>query len=252
MIKKIAQIGLLVLMSIMSQLSLAALPQTVRVATNPAYPPFESINSNGEIEGFDIDVMNAVCRQMKVTCAITGQPWDSLIPSLQLGKFDAIISAMNITDERKKEVDFTDAYYVNTMNFLGETTKKVDISTAGLKGKVVGVLRGTTAQYFLQAEYPQVKLKTYANQLDSFLDFTSGRIDIVLADTPVVLGWLKENNTANKYAVFGGPISDIKHVGPGYGIALKKENSELLAAFNKALAEIKANGDYEKIMRKYF
>ncbi len=253
MIKKILQIGLFFLISIVGQLSLAALPETLHIATSATYAPFESINSRGKIEGFDVDIVNALCKQMKVSCTMTNQPWDALISSLQVGKFDALIGAMNITDTRKKEVNFTDPYYINTVSFVGETDKAADLYSVGLKHKIVGVQRGSTAQYLLQGQYPKVKLNTYVNQQDAFLDLMSGRIDIVLADTPVVMKWIKENDAQQqKYAVLVQPVSHIKYLGLGYGIALKKGNAELLAAFNKALAEIKANGDYEKIVRKYF
>jgi len=230
----------------------ATLPQTLRVVTEATYPPFEFISAEGSIQGFDIDIVNALCKHIKVSCMFSNQPWDSLIPSLQLGKFDVLVGGINITETRKKQVDFTEPYYMNTDSFVAPKNKALDVSRAGLQGKTVGVQRSTTAQYFLQGEYPQTKIKTYLSQQDAFLDLVLGRVDAVLGDTPVVMKWLKESHSSPKYVVVGQPMNSAQYFGMGYGIALKKGNAELLAAFSKALAEIKANGEYEKIVKKYF
>jgi len=250
--KKLIQAGLFFAVSLIAQESGAALPQTLQIATEATYPPFEFVDSKGQIQGFDIDIVNALCKQIKVTCTFSNQPWDSLIPSLKLGKFDVLVGGMNITEARKQQVDFTDPYYTNSDSFVGVKAKPLDITSIGLKDKTIGVQGGTTAQYFLEGEYPQAKIKTYASEQDAFLDLVSGRVDAVLADTPVVMAWLKDNNASHKYAVLGNAVNDPKYFGPGYGIAFKKGNTELLAAFNKALAEIKTNRDYKKIVRRYF
>lgn len=240
------------LITLISHPILAALPQTLRFGTEATYPPFEFVDSAGKIQGFDIDIANALCKQMKVTCTFSNVPWDSLIPSLKLGKFNALIGGMNITDARKKQVDFTDPYYASTANFVGLTNKVLDVTPAGLKNKTVGVQGGTTLQHFLQEMYPAVKIKAYASQQDAFLDLLSARVDVVLGDTLMVMSWLKSNNNADKYQVIGEPISNTKYFGAGYGIAVKTGNAELLAAFNQALSQIKANGDYKKIVQQHF
>jgi arginine transport system substrate-binding protein len=250
-IKKIIQAALFVGISFLAHAVLAALPSTLRVATEATYPPFEFVDAKGEIQGFDVDIVQALCKQMQVTCVFSNQPWESLIPSLKVGKFDVLIGGMNITEARKEQVDFTEPYYASTVSFVAPIAKEIDIDS-GLEGKTIGVQGGTATEILLKEKYPAATIKTYTSQQNAFLDLTSGRVDAVLADTPVVLIWLKKNHASEKYQRVGKPIIDLAHLGSGYGIALKKGNTELRSAFNKALVEIKETGEYEKIVQKYF
>lgn len=250
--KKFFTTALFLCISMMSQFAFAALPHTVRFATEATYPPFAFSNEKGEIQGFDIDVVHVLCKEIKVECTFTSQAWDSLIPSLQLGKFDALAGGMTITEERKKQVDFTEPYYANSLSFVGVTKKKFDVSGNGLKGKIVGVQSGTTSQQYLQQQHPDVQVKAYTSQQDAFLDLISGRVDVVLADTPVITHWLYANDPTRDYMILGQPITDPKYAGLGYGIAVKKGNTELLSALNKAIEKMKASGEDKKIIKKYF
>ncbi len=233
-------------------IALADLPKTLTFATEATYPPFEFVAENGQIQGFDVDIVYALCKQMAVTCTFNNQPFDSLIPGLKIGKFDGLISGLNITTERQQQVDFTVPYYASTASFVSLRAPKNETSPQALKDKTVGIQAGTSLQNFLKAEYPNTKVKTYVSAQDAFLDLISGRVDFVFADTPVVLSWLKTNNAKNQYAIVGTPIRNEVYFGRGYGIAVKKENTALLAALNKALVQIKANGDYQKITKAYF
>lgn len=230
----------------------AELPRIIRFATEATYPPFEYIDASGKIKGFDIDIAQALCMRMKTQCTFTNQPWESLIPSLKLGKFDALIGALAITDVRKQQVDFTDAYFSNAGSFVAPTDKHLTLSPTGLRDKIIGVQGGTTMEQYLATEYGhEVKIKTYASQQDAFLDLTSGRLDAVLGDMPTVTDWLKKHD-GNKYEMIGEPIESPKFFGVGYGIAVKKGNKELLDALNQALKDIKTDGTYERIADAYF
>lgn len=249
--KKFFQVGLL-LAAIVSGQAWAAIPQTIRFATEATYPPFEYTDASGQIKGFDIDIAKALCKQMKVNCTFSNQPWDSLIPSLKLGKFDALIGAMAITPERQKQVDFTQPYYAATAEFIAAKNNNFVISPEGLKGKNIGTQGGTTFENFLKAKYPDAKVKTYASLQDAYLDLVAGRVDMVLGDTPMSQEWLKKDNNSKNYAVVGTPVASLEYFGSGYGIAVQQGNTELAAAFNKALADIKAIGTYNLIVRQYF
>lgn len=248
--KNLIKILLGITLSFVALLSVAQ-NKALTFATEATYPPFESLDTNGQMQGFDIEIIKALCAQMKTQCTFTNQAFDSLIPSLQLGKFDAIFGAMNITPARQQQVDFTDPYYANTASVV--TVKdKAEPLAKGLEGKTVGVQSGTTLAQYLQDTYGnKVTVNTYASEQSAFLDLTSGRIDAVMGDTPLIKDWVKKNNNGN-YVIVGKPISAEKYFGKGYGIAVKKGNTTLLQALNKALAEIKANGTYAKIVQKYF
>lgn len=231
----------------------AAIPQTINFATEATYPPFEYVDPNGKIQGYDIDLANALCQQMHVQCTFTNQPWDSLVPSLKLGKFDALISALAITDTRKQQVDFTDPYLSTTAIFVAPVASHLSISPGNLKDKTIGVQGGTTFEQYLMAEYPDIiKIKTYNSIQDAFLDLASGRVDAVLGDTPSIVDWLHKHDTAEKYEQVGEPVINPKFFGIGYAIAVQKGNKELVDAFNAALNEIKLNGTYQKINEKFF
>jgi arginine transport system substrate-binding protein len=217
-------------------------------ATEATYPPFEYQDEKGNIKGFDIDIANALCKQMKAECTFTNQAFSSLIPSLAIGKFDAIIAALGITAERQKEVSFTDSYYTPSASFVAPLSKHYQLKN--LTGKTVGVQQGSTFEKYLSEKYgKQLTPKTYASIQEAFLDLTAGRVDVVIADTTIAQIWLKNNKN---YTIVGKPITDIEYFGIGYGIAVSKNNPTLLNDLNAALKAIKANGEYDKVIKEYF
>lgn len=232
--------------------SYAALGKTIKFATEATYLPFESITSSGEIRGLDIDIANALCKEIGVSCTFTNQPFDSLITGLKLGKFDAVIASMEITQERKKEVAFTNPYLFQTVNFATPIKSTfTTVSAKSLKGKTIGVQAGTTFEQYLCAHYKTVvKVNTYTSMTTAFIDLQAGRIDGVLGDTILIANWLKQQNAASKFRLIGKPVDDALFK-TGDGIAVKKENGELLKALNGALAKIKASGELDKIVQKY-
>lgn len=234
-------------------INVAQTKTVLKFATEATYPPFEYFTPEGKIQGFDIDVMNAVCKEIGVTCTITHQPFDSLIPSLKLGKFDAIIAAMAITPERAKQVDFTNPYYIDTVHFVAAKKSKLIISNAGLQGKIIGVQGGTTFQHYVQDMYGNiVKIKPYESNEQGLLDLKNGRIDAYFCDTPFITQWLERDNNDKDYTIVGKPIESQKYFGSGNGIAVKKGNKELLDALNKAIAKLKADGTLKKLEQEYF
>jgi arginine transport system substrate-binding protein len=223
------------------------------LATEATYPPFESVNNQGQMIGFDVEVLSAICANLKKECKFVNQPWDSLIPGLQLGKFDVIFGAMNITAERQKQIDFTAPYYFNTGSFVAPKSAKLSLDPQSLKNKTIGVQGSTTYDYYMQAKYEKiVHLNRYSSIQDAFLDLQSGRIDAVFGDSPIILEWLKNPANNSAYNTVGEPVNDPKFFSSGYGFGVKKSNTELLNQLNQGLNAIKANGEYQKIVQKYF
>lgn len=224
--------------------------KTIRFATEATYPPFESVDEFGVLKGFDIDIANALCQQIKAQCTFSVQSFNSLIPSLKLRKFDALIAALGITPEREKEVDFTDSYYEPTASFVALLSKNYTLKS--IQGKTIGVQTGSTFERYLHDKYHRkVKIKTYSSVQDAFLDLIAGRVDLVLADSPIANAWLLKNGN-NFYGVVEKPIIDHVYFGVGYGIAVRKGDTLLLHALNNALKVIKADGTYQSIAKKYF
>lgn len=242
---------ILVLILFGSTILFAAPIKTIRFGTEATYPPFEYIDESGKIKGFDIDLANALCTKIGADCIFIYQAFNSLITSLNLGKFDAIISSIGITAERLKQVSFTTPYYEPSAAFV--TARDPSDTIADLIGKKVGVQQGTTMEKYMNEKYgDKVSIKTYASIQEAFLDLTSGRVDFVMTDLPIAEAWLKKDNHDKRYGVMGQPIVDSVYFGAGYGIAVRKDDVELLNALNKALSEIKADGTYQALIKKYF
>jgi len=250
--KKIALLGSIALSLMVS--SLVAAEKPLRVGIEAAYPPFAYKTPDGEIAGFDYEIGNALCEQMKVKCQWVEQEFDGLIPSLKVKKVDAILSSMTITDERRKSVAFTSKYYYSPARLAMKAGTEVDADFQSLKGKRIAVQRSTTTDRFAtEVLKPKgVEVVRYSTQNEIYLDLISGRLDGVLADAiPLDEGFLKTEN-GKSFAFVGPNFTDPHYFGEGAGIAVRKGDAELLDQFNQAIVAIRANGKYQAIQSKYF
>ncbi|HWH84969.1 MAG TPA: ABC transporter substrate-binding protein, partial [Burkholderiaceae bacterium] len=230
----------------------AAEPAPLRVAVEGAYPPFSSVGPDGQIKGFDIDIAQAVCAEMKVTCTLVQQDFDAMIPALQAHKSDLIVASMSITPERQKAVDFSDKYYQTPARLIAKSGTAIDGSAASFKGKKIGVQRSTIHDRYATAKFAGATIARYTKQDEVFLDLAAGRIDATLVDSVAGdTGFLK--TPAGKGYAFTGPVyDDPAFFGVGAGIALRKGETELRGKLNAALKAIRANGTYQKLQAKYF
>ncbi|MCT4710911.1 ABC transporter substrate-binding protein ArtJ [Enterobacteriaceae bacterium H11S18] len=225
----------------------ATAAEKISFGSSATYPPFESLNASNQIVGFDIDLAKALCKQMQADCTFTNHAFDSLIPSLKFRKYDAVISGMDITPERSKQVAFTDPYYANSAVVIAK--KGAFKSLNELKGKRVGMENGTTHQKYLQDKHPEIKTVSYDSYQNAIIDLKNGRLDGVFGDTAVVNEWLKTNP---QLGTVGEHVTDPQYFGTGLGIAVRPENKALLKKLNDALAAIKADGTYQKISDQWF
>ncbi len=224
----------------------ATTAETIRIGTEGAYPPFNQIDADGNLIGFDIDIAKALCKQMEVQCEFVTQDWDGIIPGLLARKYDVIVASMSITEERKQAVDFTNPYYSNKLQYVAKIDSEFD--PKNVEGKTIGAQRATiSAQYLEDNLADQVTIKLYDTQENAYLDLASGRSDAVLADKLVTAEWLK-SDAADGYDFVGEPID----IDDKIGIALRKGDTDLRDRFNDALAEIREDGTYERINAKYF
>jgi len=240
------------LLSLTLLTSTSAFAETVRVGVEGAYPPFSKVNKDGKLEGFDIDIAHALCKNMGVECKLIKQDWDGLIPALMAKKFDAIIASMSMTDERKEKVNFTNHYYKSPARFIHKKGQPFEISKAGLKGKSVGVQRGTVSDKFVTGTFGEgVDIKRYGTQEEIYLDLNAGRVEFVFADAFVLIEFLNSDK-GKDYEFVGESYTDQKYFGDGIGIAVRKGDTKLTDSLNKAIAGIRKDGTYETIRKKYF
>lgn len=241
-----------ILVALLATASIYSQAETLKMGTEGAYVPFNMINKEGQLEGFDIDIGNALCAEMKVECEWVTADWDGIIPALMSKKFDTIVASMSITDERKQKIDFTNKYYTSPVKFARPKGSKTEISVKGLKGKVIGVQGGTVTESFVKGMFGDVaEIKAYGAQDESGLDFVSGRVDLMAADSFVLYDFLASEDGAFAEAV-GPDFDNPKYLGEGIGIGIRKGDDELKARLNKAIKAIRANGTYQKINAKYF
>jgi arginine/ornithine transport system substrate-binding protein len=225
----------------------------VRIGVEGAYPPFSYVDSSGKLQGFDIDIAEALCDAMKVKCTLVTQDWDGIIPALMARKYDAIIASMSITPERKEKVAFTNKYYQTPAKFVARKGANIEISKEGLKGKTVGVQRATIHDSYLTDNYGDVvNIKRYGTQDEAYLDMASGRIDLLLADSVALQDGFLKTEAGKDFEFVGPDLIEPRWFGEGMGIALRKGDDELREMFNKAIDTIRADGTYKKIQDKYF
>jgi len=230
----------------------AALPE-LKVAIDPTYEPFTFKTSDGKPTGFDVDIADALCNEIKRQCVYVEQVWDSMIPGLQAKKYDVIISSMSITEERQKVVDFTDKYY----NTPSRIVVKADTSftdEASLKGKRIGVLKGSTQEKYAMGELRPlgVSVVPYEAQDQVYLDIKSGRLDGTVADSVEVTGGFLSKPEGAGYGFVGPVLNDPKYYGIGVGVALRQGEAQLKDELNAAIKAIRDNGTYDTVSKKYF
>lgn len=221
----------------------------VKMGTEGAYPPFNNINEDGKLVGFDIEIGNALCDAMDVTCEWVTSDWDGIIPALLAKKFDTIMASMSITEERKEKIAFTNKYYTSPVRFIRR--KGTGASPEDISGAVVGVQSATVSENLVRGRFPNAEVKTYAEQEQANLDLTSGRVDLVAADAFVLMDFV-DSEAGNDVEFVGPSYTDEEYLGEGIGIGVRKEDDELRKMLNQAIKQIREDGTYQKINAKYF
>lgn len=221
--------------------------KTIHIATEGTYKPFSTTKADGSLSGFDVELMRALCDEMKAKCEIKPQDWDGLLPGLIAKKYDAVIDAISITKERQAQVDFTDPYFTNTLVFVtkkGSTINPDD--PAQIESNKVAAQRSTLSTQWMENTHPKAKLNLYENLDQAFMDLAAGRSTMMISDKAPAYYWLTTPE-GQGFEVKGKEID----VDDKMAIALQK-NSPLREDFNKAIAAVKENGTYDKIYQSYF
>lgn len=220
---------------------------------NEPLPPLFSKDASGEWHGWEIDMMNAVCTQMKEKCSIVDMSWDGLIPGLLAKKFDVIWSDMSITNDRKKTIDFTDKYYNTPSKLVGAKDGHAGTSPDDLAGKTIGIQVSTVQEQYYQKYFSaKSSTKTYSTLDESLQDLSAGRIDYVFADAISLGEFLKSDGGKECCEDKGNVANDPSILGFGVGGGLRKEDTELRQKINAAIKAVRDSGEYDKITKKYF
>lgn len=218
------------------------------------YPPFESKSASGELQGFDIDVGNAVCAAAKLKCEWFDTAFDGLIPALQARKFDAINSAMNVTEKRRQAIDFTDVIYRVPSQLIAKKSSGLLPTVESLRGKHVGVLQGSIQESYAQAHWAPkgVDVVSYQDQNQVYLDLSSGRLDGTLVLAPAGQTGFLDHPDGKDFAFVGDAVRDDKILGSGIAFGLRKGDTANKQKLDAAIAKIKQEGVIQQLSKKYF
>lgn len=223
-----------------------AAEKVLRVGTEPSFAPFEfQKEGSKEFTGFDIDLIRAIGKQMGYKVEVQNMGFDALIPALNAGNIDVAIAGMSITDERKKVVEFSDPYYTSGLIIMVNKDNN-DIKTLkDLEGKRIACQIGTTGEKKSRS-VPGAQVTAFNTQSEASLELKNGGADAVINDAPVVAYYLQQGGSESAKTV------GEKMEAEDYGIAVKKDNAKLAAEINKAMAELKKNGEFDKIYKTWF
>ena len=251
-----------------------SLPDHITVATEGAYPPWNYTSADGALTGYEIDLTKVLCERMKVTCDLVAQEWNGIIPGLSVGKYDAIIASMGVTEERKKVVAFSKPYAKapngfltsseNALKDLPDAGQSFDLANAApqseaaieamktrLAGKTIGVQTGSTAATFAQQYFKDLDIREYPSFEQLGLELTAGRLDLAVA-----------NVTAFKAVIDASPAGTLVFAGPNFSggvlglgttnVALRPGDEALRQAFDEAISAINTDGTNKALTEKWF
>lgn len=223
--------------------------EVLKIATEGAYPPFNYVDSDNKLHGFDVDIANALCERMKVECTIVAQDWEGIIPALMAKKYDAVVASMIATDERKKKIAFTNHYYRTPLSVAVAKDSAITDAQTKFKGLTVGAQSSSTQAIYAEDHYAPAgaDVKFYPTLDEANSDLAAGRLDGVIADKFPLLAWA-ESTGKDCCKIIG----DVNGTTADASIAVRQEDNALRERLNKALDEIVADGTYKKISSRYF
>ncbi|MEL0628088.1 transporter substrate-binding domain-containing protein [Psychromonas aquatilis] len=247
----IRQLIVICLLCISSFNVLALQEMKVKFATDINYYPFEYITEDNKLQGFDIDIAKAICEQVNLQCTFEHRRFDDLLIMLPFKRYDAVIAALDITDQRSKVVDFSDSYYKIAPAFISR--EKFD-GQLSLKGKFIGVQANTSHQnYLVKAQQSQDSyIVPYFSSKAALEDLQRQKIDAVFADFAVIKTFLDKQKEPSQLVISRREDVFMGQFSAGYGIAVDKGNDILRERLNQGLKLITENGTYEEVFKKYF
>ena len=225
----------------------------IKIAVEGNFPPFNYLDSNGDLQGFDVEIAQALCTEMNNSCELVIQAWEEMIPGLQDRKYDAIVSSMSMSTERRQKVAFTTRYYDSPTIFITAKNSAITKFTpVDLAGKRLGVTLATSQEAYAKHFFDQSSIIVFASSPELYEGLAEGQVDVILEDKLAAYDWLANTKAGQCCEFRGEDIKDATYFGDGAGIALRKDDEALLGKFEDALASITDNGTYDMINAKYF
>ena len=245
--------ALMLLGAAADQTPVAAQEPELKVAVEGKFPPFNYVDANGMLQGFDVEIADALCRNMKSRCTFVMQDWNDMIPGLLDSEYDAIVSSMSMSETRRQQVDFTERYYNSPSTMIAPKNSGAGIDKpADLRGVRLGVASSTSQEAYARQHYPDAEIVIFESSPALYDALIEEQVDIVLEDKLAAYDWLSNTRAGLCCQFSGEDITDARFFGEGAGIAIRKQDDALEAQLNEALDAIMTNGEYDMINAKYF
>ena len=226
---------------------------SVTFLTGKGYPPFNYIDEDNVLTGFNVDIARAICLEMGSTCDVKARPWNQLMPALQRGEADAVVASQVISPVGLRKVDYTESYYRTPGRFVAlRNAQKLKITPVGLEAKKLGAVKGTTHEAYLRDFFKDSIIVAYDSAALARSALASGSIDMLFGDAMSLSFWLSGTASKTCCEFRGGAFSEPKYFGDGVGITVAKGDRQLRALLNNALAAVRASGRYEELFLRYF
>lgn len=242
------------LMLVASPLMSWGASEDLRFGVDPTYPPFESKRPDGTLTGFDIELGESLCTELKRRCVWVESAFDGMITALKGKKFDGILSALSITEQRKTEIAFSDTLYDTPARLVAREGSPLQPAAESLRGKRIGVQQGSVFEVYARRMWGLngVEVVPYQSSDLTYSDLINGRLDAAFDDAIAISEGLLKKPIGKGFGYAGDVVKSPEIFGPGTGIGLRKSDTALAAEINQALERIHQNGTYERIARKYF
>ncbi|OHV78890.1 transporter substrate-binding domain-containing protein [Ensifer sp. LCM 4579] len=230
----------------------ASAEEPVVVGFDALNPPYASVASDGQLQGFDVDMINAICTVEKLKCELRNIPWDGIFAALDSGKIDVVAAALNISEERKKKYAMPGPYLNSPFAYMANASSTLDGTKDGLSGKTIGTVAASLLERYLNERMGKtIQIAPYDSMDAAVLDLDSGRVDAVFSEL-ATLQAAYVNAKPGAYKIIGEPINDPAYSSLGKGLAIRADDKTLSSAFDKGLAAIIADGTHARLTKKWF
>jgi polar amino acid transport system substrate-binding protein len=227
--------------------------QAVRLLTDLDYPPFDYAGPDGNPAGFNVDLAQLICSELKAACTIQARPFATLLDALAANQGDAVIASIAATSETRKRADFSDPYYRTPARFVARGDSPIgDVLPELVAGKKVAVVAGTAHEAYLKQMFTQAEIHSYPTAAAARAALRDKQVDLLFGDGIALSFWLNGTDSAGCCAFRGGPFLDSRFFGDGIGIAVKPGNNVLRLALNWALFQIWEKGSFTDLWLRYF
>jgi polar amino acid transport system substrate-binding protein len=227
--------------------------QAIRFVTTDDFPPFNFLNADGRLTGFNVDLARAICDELDIRCTIQAREWDDTLNALRQGNADAIIAGIAITAAAREELDFSDVYMRWPARFIvRRDAGPIELTPEGLKGKTLAVVARTAHEAYLAAFFPEVGRKLYPTPEAARDAVKSGEADAHFGDGLQLSFWLQSDAAGGCCAFAGGPYLESRFFGEGLAIAVPRGQDDTRQAIDAALAALYEKGIFAELYLRYF